>query len=183
VNSPLDVKQNDEHAIDFTLHLSHRSQSQRIWILLFRHLYMTEAFFPEHLSDQCQGRHHTFSEICTKLICTLLNPLQNSIRPHTRLQLKCRKKSAHSSSCVKFCKVTIYHCIALLQLLYRWQHHSGKLWLAVVRITVVWGVTQFRVKILGREIKKQILFLYSCFHIWFTHHGSSRFPRSIHTLL
>jgi hypothetical protein len=32
----------------------------------FKHLSTAHAFFPERLSDHCQGLHHTFSGICTK---------------------------------------------------------------------------------------------------------------------
>jgi hypothetical protein len=61
------------------------------------------------------------------------------IRPDKKLQIKGRKKSAHAPSCMKFREFTPpppryaytinYHCVVLLQLLYRWQHQSQKLWI------------------------------------------------------
>jgi hypothetical protein len=50
------------------------------------------AFFPEHLSNHCQGFHQTFSEICTKFdTVPLSNPLRNLIKPDIRLHIKWRK--------------------------------------------------------------------------------------------
>jgi hypothetical protein len=38
VNNPLDVKENDEHALDFPLHLSRPFQSRQIWAFPLRGL-------------------------------------------------------------------------------------------------------------------------------------------------
>jgi hypothetical protein len=51
VNSPLDAKENYEHASDFALHLS-----CLLWAV---------TFFPESLSNHCQVLCYIFSEICT----------------------------------------------------------------------------------------------------------------------
>jgi hypothetical protein len=70
------------------------------------------------------------------LLISCQNPGRNHISPDTQLQIKGRNKSAHPPCCMKFCTltpkicyITIYHCIVLLQLLYRWQYQSQKLWI------------------------------------------------------
>jgi hypothetical protein len=70
VNNPLDVKENYEHADNFALHLS-----------LFLFLASVSlgfpcrdhAFFPDCLSNHCQGLHHTFFKICKKNLMLLLS--------------------------------------------------------------------------------------------------------------
>jgi hypothetical protein len=78
MNKPLDVKEQDEHALDFALHLSH-------FFLVSVNLdfvCMAHAFFPGCLSNHCQGLRNTFSQICTKFDAVpLLDPSQNYIRP------------------------------------------------------------------------------------------------------
>jgi hypothetical protein len=59
MKNALDVKENNEHALDFDL----------------------------HLSTICQDLHRTFSEICTKFDAVpSSHPLQNRMRPDTQLQ-------------------------------------------------------------------------------------------------
>jgi hypothetical protein len=58
VNNPLDVNENDEHALDFAFHMSRLSQSQSVWT---SHLCMTNTFFSESLSNHGQGFCRTFS--------------------------------------------------------------------------------------------------------------------------
>jgi hypothetical protein len=68
-------------------------------------------FFPEGLSNDCQGLRCIFSEICAKYDArSLSDPLWNHISPDTRLQIKGRKKSARLPSCVKFCTSTPKIC-------------------------------------------------------------------------
>jgi hypothetical protein len=96
----------------------------------FKHLCTAHAFFPEHLSNRCHGFHLTFSEICTKFDAVyLLDPSWNCMRPDTRLQGIGHKWLSHPSRCLRYASTIIYCCIALLQLLYKWQHQSWKLWL------------------------------------------------------
>jgi hypothetical protein len=58
-------------------------------------------------------------------------------------------KSACPPSCMKFCTLAsyastiIYRCIALLQLLYRWQHQSQKLWIPPLAFIVTLIVLTF----------------------------------------
>jgi hypothetical protein len=124
--------QNDEHALEFALHLS------RLFSAVSNSLdYQCTAhsFFPECLSNHCQGLHSTFPKICTKYDdVPVSDQSQNRIRPHTELKIKGRYKLSRPPSCMKLCTLTqgmlvliIYRCIALLQLLYRWQHQSLKL--------------------------------------------------------
>jgi hypothetical protein len=82
MNIPLDVKENDEHACDFAL-LSPLSVSVSSDFPCMAH-----AFFPECLSNYCQGFCSTFSEICIKFdALPLLDPSRNCIRLDTRLQI------------------------------------------------------------------------------------------------
>jgi hypothetical protein len=62
VNNPFDVKENDPHVLDFALHLS------RLFLVSVSLDFtcMAHAFFPERLSNHCQGLRCTFSEIYTK---------------------------------------------------------------------------------------------------------------------
>jgi hypothetical protein len=86
VNNPLDANENDEHALDFVLHLSRLfSVSVGLGFPCTAH-----AFYLERLSN-----HRTFFETCTKFEAVLLSdPSRNS----TRIQIKGRKKSALSPS-------------------------------------------------------------------------------------
>jgi hypothetical protein len=89
-------------------------------------------FFPKGLSNHYQSLRPIFSEICTKFNSHSTDPRRNRIRPDMRLQIKGRNKSARPPSCVKFCMLTPniwYYCHLPLQLLYRWQHQSRKLWM------------------------------------------------------
>jgi hypothetical protein len=69
----------------------------------FKHRCTAHAFFPERLSNHCQGLRHTFSEICTKSdAIPLSDASQNHARPNTRLQIKGRKKICTST---QMCKI------------------------------------------------------------------------------
>jgi hypothetical protein len=99
---PLHVKQNDKHA----LHLSWLFRSRWVWTFSFKHPCTVHAVFPKHLSDHCQGLHHTFPNlhnIWFTLTVPLSDPLQHHIRPNTRLQIKGQNKSACPPRCVTFC--------------------------------------------------------------------------------
>jgi hypothetical protein len=105
VNIPLDIKENDEHALDFALQMSR--------LFFFRSTLNQElhSFFPERLSNQYQCLRRTFSDICTNFDASSLSgPRRNRIRPDTQLQIKRRKKSAHPASCVKFYILTPKIC-------------------------------------------------------------------------
>jgi hypothetical protein len=99
------------------------------------------AFFPERLFNHCKGFRCTVSEICTKFdTVPFSGPMWNPIRPVTRLQRKLFKKISTSTqlwNCVHWHPIyasTIIFCrIALVQLLYRWQHQSRKLWISPLR--------------------------------------------------
>jgi hypothetical protein len=71
VNNPIDIKENDDHAIDFTLHLfSPVSVSLSLGFPC-----AANAFLPERLSNNFQGLWQSFSEICTKCdAASLSNP-------------------------------------------------------------------------------------------------------------
>jgi hypothetical protein len=85
----------------------------------------------------CQGLRHIFSEICTKFEAVpLSDPSRNRMRPDTRFQIKGRKYQHLDSAAWNlvhrlpgYASTIICSCIALLQMLYRWQHQSRKLWI------------------------------------------------------
>jgi hypothetical protein len=82
MNSLFDVKENDEHALDFALYLSHLS-------VILDFPCTAHASFPKCLSKHWQGLCCTFPEICTKFDAVpSLYPSQNHIGPNTRLQIK-----------------------------------------------------------------------------------------------
>jgi hypothetical protein len=93
------------------------------------------AFLPERLSNP--GSPLYFSRDCTKYDAHLLSDKSwNCIRPDTRLQLKGRKNQYFHPAAwhfvhwfPRYASTIIYRFIALLQLLYRWQHQSQKLWI------------------------------------------------------
>jgi hypothetical protein len=81
VNSPLDVKENYDHSLHFVLHIS-RAFSVSV---SFDFLCTAHAFFPERLSNHCQGLRRTSSEICTKFgAIRLSDPSRNSTSPNIR---------------------------------------------------------------------------------------------------
>jgi hypothetical protein len=63
VNNPLDVKENDEHALEFVFHLY---QLYSISASLDFPC-MAQAFFLERLSNHCQGVRHTFPRFAKKI--------------------------------------------------------------------------------------------------------------------
>jgi hypothetical protein len=67
VNNPLDVKENNEHALDFALHLSLSPFSVSVSMdIPLNYPCTAHAFFLERFSNHCQGVNRTFSGICTK---------------------------------------------------------------------------------------------------------------------
>jgi hypothetical protein len=106
--------------------------------LLFTYLGLVEfgvpctadASFPERLSNHFQYLLCTYSDAVPSL-----NPSENRISQHTRLQIKGRRiQHVHSAAwnlvqCLsRYVSTIIYRCSALL-LLYKWQHHSRNLWI------------------------------------------------------
>jgi hypothetical protein len=68
--------------------------------------------------------------------CSFVDQSQNCTRPDIRLKIKGRtNQHVHPAAwnfvhwLPRYASTTIYRCIALLQLLYRWQHQSWKLWM------------------------------------------------------
>jgi hypothetical protein len=125
MSSPLYFKENDEHALALLSPVS-----PFLFLVNLDFPCTAHAFFPECLSNHCQGLCHTFTEICTKFDAVpLSHPSQNRIRPDTRLQIKGCKKNHHAHPSVwnvvcwlpRYAGTIICWWIALLQLLYRWQ--------------------------------------------------------------
>jgi hypothetical protein len=98
-------------------------------------LCMPHAILPKRLPNDCQGLRRTFFKICTKFNAQLLSDSLWNCIMHTWLQMK-RHKNQQVYPAVwnlhwipRYASATIYSCIARLQLLYRWQYHSRKLWI------------------------------------------------------
>jgi hypothetical protein len=105
------AKENDEHALDFTLQLSHLFLVLLSLDMSFKHPCRAHAFFTERLSNQRQSLRRTVSEICTKCDAVpLSDPSRNGVRPDTRLQIRGLKNSARPPSCVKFCTLSPKIC-------------------------------------------------------------------------
>jgi hypothetical protein len=62
VNNPLDVKESDEHALGFALHLSRPFSG----LVTLDFTCAAPAFFPERFYNHCQCLRRIFSKICTK---------------------------------------------------------------------------------------------------------------------
>jgi hypothetical protein len=84
MNNPLDVKENNEHALNFVFYL-----------LAFFSVsvgldtpYTTHAFFPERLSNHCQDLCPTYSEIFTKFDAVPLSDLSRKHMKHTTQNTK-----------------------------------------------------------------------------------------------
>jgi hypothetical protein len=95
VNNILGDKENDDHALDFALHLSRFfSVSVNLHFPCTAH-----AVFLERLSNQCMGLRRTFSEICTKCDAVpLSDSSRNRIRQGKQLQIKKNEKTPWSES-------------------------------------------------------------------------------------
>jgi hypothetical protein len=105
VNNHLDVKENDEHALDFTLHMSCLFRSP--WVCTFRVRLMLSSLNAYIII----ARLSEVSEVCIKFDAVpLSDPSQNHIRSDTRLQIKGRKRSARPPNCMKFCTLTPKIC-------------------------------------------------------------------------
>jgi hypothetical protein len=97
VNNSLDIKENEEHALDFTLHLS----------CLFSISVSLDFPCMAHalLSNHYRGLHHTFSKIYTKFDAVpLLDPSQIHIRSDAWIQITGCQKWTRVLNCVKFCQ-------------------------------------------------------------------------------
>jgi hypothetical protein len=68
-------------------------------------------FFPERLSNHCQGLHRTFPEICTTFSAVLLSdPSQNRIRPNTPIQIKGRKQISTTAQLPEILYADSHNC-------------------------------------------------------------------------
>jgi hypothetical protein len=101
MNDHLDVKGNDEHALDFALQLSRRFSVSAS----FDFPCTAHTLFPERLCNRYQDLRHTLSEISTKVdVAPLSDPSRN------RLQMRRRKKSERPRICVNLCILTPKTC-------------------------------------------------------------------------
>jgi hypothetical protein len=124
LNNPSDVKEHDEYALDFALDLSRLFRTALNRVCHSNTHVRLMHFSLERLSNICQGLRRTFSEICTKFDAVLLfDSWWNRIRPDSRLQKKKYVKIPTYASTI-VCRFTV-----VLQLLYRRQQQSRKLWI------------------------------------------------------
>jgi hypothetical protein len=132
VSNPFDIKENDEHALDFALHLSRPFRSWWVWTFSVRLM----LFSPNaclvivrvsvaHIRRLAQNLMHIWRRIHREIA--------------SRLRIKGRKyQYIHPAAChfvhwlSRYASTTgiTYRCFALLQLLYRWHHQSRKLWIS-----------------------------------------------------
>jgi hypothetical protein len=96
VNNPLDIKENDEHAPDFSLHLSCLLRSQWVWIFHFQLMLssLNACLITAMVSVVLFQDVHKINAV------PLLDPSWNRIRPDIRLQIKGCKKTTHPPNCV-----------------------------------------------------------------------------------
>jgi hypothetical protein len=96
-------------------------------------LLCASCFLHERLCNHCPGLCCTFSKICTKFNAVpLSDPSRNRIRADMWLHIKEYKKIAFTELLEMLYTVSqdmLVLCIALVQLLYRWQHQSRILWI------------------------------------------------------
>jgi hypothetical protein len=107
VSNPLDVKENDEHALDFDPHLSYLFQSR--WVLTFPLGGLLLSLRVLIVSPPLANSDNPGQEGCT-LAVPLLDPSQNCVRSDTRLEIKRCRKSARPPSCIKFYALTPKKC-------------------------------------------------------------------------
>jgi hypothetical protein len=127
----------------------------------FKHPCISHAFFPECLPNLCYGLHLTFSKICLKFGAhSLSDPFWNYSRPDTWLQIKgCKNQHIHPAAwnfvhrLPRYANTIIYRCIALLQLLYRWQHWSQIMFLGDGTM-YKWVVLMFWISLLSPSPNK-----------------------------
>jgi hypothetical protein len=88
----------------------------------------------------------------------LSDPSRNRIRSDTRLKIKGRKNQyIHPAAWnffpepLRFASTIIYRCIALLQLLYRWQHQSRKLWMPPSYIHAPREIRNWDITVVAKE--------------------------------
>jgi hypothetical protein len=104
----------------------------------FKHPFAAHAFFLELLSNHFQSLGRTLSEVCTTFNAhSLSDPSLTCFRPDKWLQKK-RKKSVLRSSFLKCFTLAPNWLVpqltvanVLLQMFYRWQQQSWKLWIPV----------------------------------------------------
>jgi hypothetical protein len=104
VNNPLDAKENNEHALDFTLHLPHLSRSALNQANHSNtHLQLMLSSMNTCLIIAMVCFYCTLSMICTKSEAhSLLDPSRNCIMPDAQFQIKGHKNPVHPHSCIKY---------------------------------------------------------------------------------
>jgi hypothetical protein len=147
MNNHLDVKENDEHALDFILHLYHICRSRWVWTLPLGGLLLCLRVIAINPFVVASDNASHFSQDLGKIRCTLAvllpNPLGKCTIPDTWLH---RKDVNYQHVCPaawnfvhwlpRYDSILIC-CYIMLQLLYRWQHQSQNIWIPHLRITHV----------------------------------------------
>jgi hypothetical protein len=92
VKNSLDVKENGEHALDFAPHLS-RPLDLSWTQMLFKHPCTAHVFFPDRLSNRCQGLRRTFPRYVQNLKHTRLSFVGSIAKSHqARYTVPIRRK-------------------------------------------------------------------------------------------
>jgi hypothetical protein len=104
--NPLNLKENNEHVLDFVLHLPRLLSVCPEPSMPFKHPCTAHACL-----IIARVSAALFTEISTKFEAVpFSDPSRNRIRPDTRLHMQDRKESARPTSCIKFCTRTPKIC-------------------------------------------------------------------------
>jgi hypothetical protein len=133
VNNPLEAKENDDLAVDFSLHLSRLFQSRWIWTFGVWLMFYSLNTWLIIIRVSIILFRYLHKIWCCSFVGSIVK------LHHTQLQIKGRKNQ-HIHAAVwnfvnwlpRYDSTCMYRCIALLQLPWRWQHLSLKLWMTVV---------------------------------------------------
>jgi hypothetical protein len=115
INTPTDVKENDEHSLHFTLHLSRLFCSRWVWTFRIRLVLSSPN-----------------ASLITVRVSVAFFPwfAQNLMLFPCRIKREIASGQIHDSNLYTDSQDMLVYkllCITVLQLLYRWQHQSRKL--------------------------------------------------------
>jgi hypothetical protein len=126
VNNAFDVKENDEHALDFALHLSRFSRSR--WVRAFCVRLMFSSLNACLIIARVSRTLHKMW--CCSFVVSIAKSHYTTPTKRAYEIIHVHPSSSNSVHWLpRYASTIIYSCIALLQLLYRWQHQSRKLWI------------------------------------------------------
>jgi hypothetical protein len=123
-----DMKENDEHVLDFGLHLSRLFRFRRVRLMLS---YLNACLITVRVSVALFPRS---AQNLMLFLCQIHRVIASG-QIHDSKQKVVKDKHFHQDvwnfvhRLPRYVSTIIYRCIALLRLFYRWQHQSRKLWI------------------------------------------------------